>query len=641
MDGEGKFNAGTTERINPSSCLSFFYPPSVVVLRSSLVPFGWRVSPTVVSPSSPLSFRVSLVRLQSSRIEDLFWRVSNPQHPEYGNYLSVAGIRQLVAPSPQQVHVVTRWLETQGIGFNNTSKYEARWSELGDEVTATLPVAVAEQLLHAKYEWYEHAGAGTTVLACRSYILPEEVAQAVAHIGPTLHMHAHLRWKTKLTKQTLRKQQQQWDASERLQEQVQHATQQQQQQSRQHSVSSVLPTASIPFGASPSPSCTPFVDLECLRSLYRLGFAYGRSSVNSIAATGYHSEFIASSDIDLFQRWFDPLWLQCDVTVIGPNDESQPGGEATMDVQLMMGIAANVPAIFWSTGGAEPHGPAADEPFLAFMSALLADESPPLVVSTSYGDDELDLDIGYINHANSQFQLAGLRGISLLFASGDGGVAGGYGTANCSSGFVAVFPSASPFVTAVGGTQLLSAAAGGEVGVDFSSGGFSNYWKQPTYQADAVRYYLEKSGAKLPEKQLFNAAGRAFPDVSAMSSNLPTVLRGAAWPAGGTSCASPIFAGVVALLNDARLMDGQSPLGFLNPWLYAHWSPQSPSGALNDIVQGNNPGCGTDGFYAAVGWDPVTGLGTPNWQNMTRALQQQRQKKELSLRRDAETLAEQ
>jgi len=68
------------------------------------VPFGWRVSPAVVSPSSPLSFRVSLVRLQSSRIDDLFWRVSNPQHPEYGNYLSAAGIRQLVAPSPQQVH---------------------------------------------------------------------------------------------------------------------------------------------------------------------------------------------------------------------------------------------------------------------------------------------------------------------------------------------------------------------------------------------------------------------------------------------------------------------------------------------------------------------------------------------------------
>jgi len=105
-----------------------------------------------------------------------------------------------------------------------------------------------------------------------------------------------------------------------------------------------------------------------------------------------------------------------------------------MDVQLVMGIAANVPAIFWSTGGAEPHGPAADEPFLAFMSALLADESPPLVVSTSDGDDEqLDLDIGYINHATSQFQLAGLRGISLVFASGDGGVAGGDGAVNCSS----------------------------------------------------------------------------------------------------------------------------------------------------------------------------------------------------------------
>jgi tripeptidyl-peptidase-1 len=65
---------------------------------------------------------------------------------------------------------------------------------------------------------------------------------------------------------------------------------------------------------------------------------------------------------------------------------------------------------------------------------------------------------------------------------------------------------------------------------------------------------------------------------------------------------------VVSLLNDVRITAGFSPLGFLNPWLYSEGFK-----GLNDIVAGNNPGCDTQGFNATKGWDPVTGLGTPNF----------------------------
>ena len=65
---------------------------------------------------------------------------------------------------------------------------------------------------------------------------------------------------------------------------------------------------------------------------------------------------------------------------------------------------------------------------------------------------------------------------------------------------------------------------------------------------------------------------------------------------------------MVSLLNDARIAAGLPSLGFLNPWLYS----QGYKG-LNDITSGNNPGCGTQGFQAVNGWDPVTGLGTPNF----------------------------
>jgi tripeptidyl-peptidase-1 len=53
--------------------------------------------------------------------------------------------------------------------------------------------------------------------------------------------------------------------------------------------------------------------------------------------------------------------------------------------------------------------------------------------------------------------------------------------------------------------------------------------------------------------------------------------------------------------NDARIAAGKSPLGFLNPFIYAY------PGIFNDVTSGNNPGCSTTGFEAAAGWDPVTG----------------------------------
>lgn len=79
---------------------------------------------------------------------------------------------------------------------------------------------------------------------------------------------------------------------------------------------------------------------------------------------------------------------------------------------------------------------------------------------------------------------------------------------------------------------------------------------------------------------------------------------------GGTSASSPIFASLINRIIEERLAVGKGPLGFINPVLYTN--PQ----VLNDITNGSNPGCGTDGFQAAAGWDPVTGLGTPNYPKM-------------------------
>ena len=86
----------------------------------------------------------------------------------------------------------------------------------------------------------------------------------------------------------------------------------------------------------------------------------------------------------------------------------------------------------------------------------------------------------------------------------------------------------------------------------------------------------------------------------------------------GTSCASPTFSGVLALVVDKRLAAGKTSLGFLHPLIY---KTLGPAGALNDITSGSSSGCGffSSGWPARKGWDAVTGYGTPNYGKMLEA----------------------
>lgn len=118
--------------------------------------------------------------------------------------------------------------------------------------------------------------------------------------------------------------------------------------------------------------------------------------------------------------------------------------------------------------------------------------------------------------------------------------------------------------------------------------------------------------------------GRGVPDIAAQAINLLIVNHRGYFAVDGTSYAAPVrlcllpplcvvhpsstqliinvqtVTGIISLLNDYRLSQGEKPLGFLNPWLYG----QGIAG-LNDITSGSNPGCQTEGFSAVIGWDPV------------------------------------
>lgn len=226
-------------------------------------------------------------------------------------------------------------------------------------------------------------------------------------------------------------------------------------------------------------------------------------------------------------------------------------------------------------------------------------------MSTSYSDNEDTIDPAYLAATELLIMQLGARGVSMLHASGDGGVAGTQaGVQPCGGArpFLPTWPASSPWVTAVGSTDTTFAKASG-----FSGGGFSNVHAAPPYQAAAIAAYKKTAGAALPPAARYNQTGRGIPDVAAVGEYFSIVVNGRVESVAGTSCSTPAFAGVVALLNDARVAAGKKPLGFLNQIFYAH--PE----VFTDIEKGSNPGCGTNGFPAVAGYDPVTGLGAPKY----------------------------
>jgi len=144
----------------------------------------------------------------------------------------------------------------------------------------------------------------------------------------------------------------------------------------------------------------------------------------------------------------------------------------------------------------------------------------------------------------------------------------------------------------------------------YSGGGFSNVFAAPTYQSAALKTYFSEYPPPYGSDQYNTSRSRGFPDIAANGANYAIAVDGIWKLVFGTSASAPVVGSILTLINAARLDIGKSPIGFINPVLY-----RNPD-MFNDIVVGGNPGCGTAGFQAVKGWDPVTGLGTPNFPKM-------------------------
>ncbi|KAG1873580.1 peptidase S8/S53 domain-containing protein [Suillus subalutaceus] len=550
-----------------------------------------------------LELKIALPQPKFPELEQHLWEISDPSHARYGAYLSKQETEALMAPHPETLDIVSEWLALHGLAEEDVIRSSAR-----DWVTIRVPVGLAEEMLDTTYHVYKHAETGESIVRTTSYSLPDILHHHVDLIQPTT-MFARF----KAFKSTLH-----WA------NQAQPAV-------------SYPPGETItgPAGNPVDASCNSTITLSCLKQLYNAeSYTTSATNCNKLGLTGYLDQYANNKDLQQFYQAQNPSAYGSNYTLVsingGKNNQSYEaaGGEANLDTQFGFGLAWPTPGMFYTTAGEPPFIPDVatpnntNEPYTYWLDYVLSQDDVPQTISTSYGDREQTVPYTYATRVCAGMASLGARGVSLLFSSGDSGVGAGDPTSGqeCQTNdghnvtkFQPTFPASCPYtaanldqsVTAVGGTVNIP-----ETAVDFSSGGFSNYFARPAYQEAAVSAYLTTLAPGTYEG-LYNCTGRAFPDVAAQSVNFSVIYQGQATPVAGTSCASPAFAAFVSMLNDARINAQKAPLGFLNPFLYS-----AGYNALNDITAGSNPGCGTPGFNATVGWDPVTGYGTPNFEKL-------------------------
>ena len=175
-------------------------------------------------------------------------------------------------------------------------------------------------------------------------------------------------------------------------------------------------------------------------------------------------------------------------------------------------------------------------------------------------------------------------------------------------------PSANPYVISVGATGLTTTGPLGsfvsetvwqEGGGFGSTGGFSTNYAIPTWQAPVI---MTNNGG--------STNYRNFPDVAMAGSNILVIAdSGSEFDMGGTSCAAPLWAAFMALVNQKAALTGSAPMGFVNPALYSISLGPSYSACFHDVTNGNNFSLtNTNQFLAVPGYDLCTGWGSPTGQ---------------------------
>ncbi|UNI14693.1 Tripeptidyl-peptidase I [Purpureocillium takamizusanense] len=596
-------------------------------------------------PATRVPVRIALKQRNLERGMDLVLEVSDPTHGsgKYGQWYSREQIIDLFAPSDESIVKVREWLILSGVAAETIVVPETKgW------VHFDATVGQLESLVKADYHLYKHilvrdeGDDADHHLGTDEYHLPEDVAAHVDFIVPGT---AFARLAPGPGKSLRRR------------------------KSSMNGSGGRPPSRPLPpeLESTNPGDCGRVVTPDCLRAMYNIPMGKHANPSNRLGIFELEGEFYVQSDMDRYVKRFapyvpqnfTPVVYEIDGTPGVSTDINKAGGECMLDFEMAVPLIYPQSTVMYMVPGSGGNRTGIWNPFLDAMDSSYCNRTshgytgdtpkidgsrsrqdcgtvaPTNVISISYGLTEPWYPARYLERQCDEWMKLALAGTTILLASGDAGVADP-GLECMGPNHTIFMPDATcdcPYITGVGGTVLQEHKRPGdrEVATErFSSGGgFSNIYKTPSYQRQAVQDYLARyppafpsystSRGQIPKNGgVYNRNGRAYPDLSATGDNGVVAVGGGFFLGAGTSMSAPIVAAIFNLINEERLAAGKSPIGFVNPVLYQH--PEM----FNDVLVGSQPlggpsntGCGNNGgFHCQKGWDPVTGMGTPNYKKM-------------------------
>jgi kumamolisin len=310
-------------------------------------------------------------------------------------------------------------------------------------------------------------------------------------------------------------------------------------------------------------------------------------------------EFGGGFQLDDLSNYFSSLNITPEPQVISvsidggtnsPGDPNGPDGEVMLDIEVSGAVAPGAKIVVY-------FAPNTDQGYLDAVTTAVHDSTnQPSVISTSWGGPESEWTSQALTNLDEAFQAAAAMGVTVCAAAGDNGSTDGVNDGNNHVDY----PASDPYVLGCGGTSLQ--ASNGQIVSETvwddlpnggaTGGGVSDVFPLPAWQ----------SGFDVPAPTV-QGGGRGVPDVSGdadPNTGYNILVDGENAVIGGTSAVAPLWAGLVALINQQL---GKS-IGYLNPLIYAQ---AVEAAGFHDITQGNN-----GAFSAGPGWDACTGLGSPN-----------------------------
>eukprot|EP00357_Protocruzia_adherens_P031922 CAMPEP_0114993228 /NCGR_PEP_ID=MMETSP0216-20121206/12404_1 /TAXON_ID=223996 /ORGANISM="Protocruzia adherens, Strain Boccale" /LENGTH=587 /DNA_ID=CAMNT_0002356829 /DNA_START=6 /DNA_END=1769 /DNA_ORIENTATION=+ len=526
-----------------------------------------------------VSFKVAFKPQNMETLENLYWEISNPKSPFFGNHLTNEQIADLISLPAEQIQKVHDYIKaTEG----------------------------------------EHCAIHTTLALHRDYIFVDTCAAQAKAIFPNLNLAVYQRANGhKVLRSSVLV-----DLEHNLTLLgVPHELHQYIQGIHDVTDMPVVTTRNTEDINVNNPWLNTDKELTIKEMIAYFGIDY--SVLKASALTAEHGQVRAAvveygggafspSDLQKFQKKYqvpnNPI-----KKVIGTEETASDSAEASLDVQTISSIAQGVQIWDFVFGS--------NFDFVPAVEKIMSTENAPRVISLSYGEPETVFGASKVSANNTAFLKFGLAGFTWLASSGDVGPV--LNPSACAK-FDAEYPAASPYVVAVGGTALDKTTSDQHAWIH-SSGGFSVFNKMPTFQKTKVQHYLDNASSlpSNPNGATYNTNNRAYPDVSAFGAWEPVLNNGFYQGIGGTSGACPQFAAVIAMVNVYRYQNGLGPLGALTQTL---WTLED--GVGRDVTLGQNYatsrfGCygqSLSGFKATEGWDPATGIGSPKWETLLTGL---------------------